>query len=959
MNNKLNGKFRLKWIAWVSVTVQVVGAVALPFSGLSRASAQSIQPIYSFPESPATPFAGLLRGPDGNFYGTTWEGGSNGVGAVIKVSPSGAWTTLHSFSPLTGSRGTFFTNSEGVQPWSTLALGPDGNLYGTTDGGGSNTDGTVYKITTNGVFTLLVTFAGTNGANPESGLVQGPDGNMYGTTSTGGSSGNGTVFDVTTNGVLTVLHSFTSLNSDGVTGFNTNSDGAGPYAGLAVGPNGILYGGTSGGGTNGSGTLFEVTTNGSWTNLYTFSAETYNNSGLGATETNSDGASPVGLTLGSDGNFYGTTSGGGKSGSGTVFKVTPNGALSTLYTFTAGRYIFSGEEDYYTNSDGAFPYAGLTQGTNGNFYGTTVGGGTNGLGTIFEITTGGTFTHLLTFTNVDGANPRGGLALGTDGNFYGTTEEGGSAGNGTVFEMTGSGALATLINFANSSGASPYAGLTLGPNGIFYGTTYQGGTNGAGVQVTADGYGTAFEITTNGALTTLFNFGITNGENPEAALTPGSNGNYYGTTYTGGSNDDGTVFEITASGVFTNLASFTSTIGAGSRASLIPGTNGNFYGTTANGGADGAGTVFEVTTGGVLTLLYSFTGENDGESPEASLTLGTNGNLYGTCSFGGDNYNGYGTVFEITNGGGFTVLHTFTDGSDGASPFGGLTLGPNGNFYGTTYGDESSTYGNVFEMTPGGALTNLYTFTGGSDSGCPSAALTLGPDGNFYCTTYGGTVATDYGTVFRVTPGGAFTSLVSFAATNGEAPKGNLVLGPDGNFYGTTSYGGADGIGEIYRLDLPPEIVQPPASQSVATGAGVALSVTLFGTAPYSFQWLSNNIPIVGATNSMLTISDFAAGDAANYSVIVSNAWGSVTSAAASLTVEGAPLISSITLSVNGNVTLDCQTAADVMSRLWATTNLAVQADWTPISTNSLGGVWQFIDTNGLYQQRYYRLSTP
>jgi uncharacterized repeat protein (TIGR03803 family) len=298
-----------------------------------------------------------------------------------------------------------------------------------------------------------------------------------------------------------------------------------------------------------------------------------------------------------------------------------------------------------------------------------------------------------------------------------------------------------------------------------------------------------------------------------------------------------------------------------------------------------------------------------------------------------------------------------------------LTLGPNGNFYGTTAGDGSSTYGNVFEMTPNGALTNLYSFTDGNDSGSPCATLTLGPDGNFYGTTYGNFSGTPYGggsnpwgTVFEVTSNGAFATLVSFAYTNGEYSKANLALGPDGNFYGATSYGGADGIGELYRLDLPPEITQQPASQSAATGAPVTLSITLFGTAPYSFQWLSNNIPIVTATNSTLTIPDFAAGDAANYSVIVSNAWGSSTSAVASLTVWGGPLISSITLSANGNVTLECQGLSNVTSRLWATTNLAVQTGWTPIFTNSLtspSGAWQFTDTNGLYQQRYYRLSTP
>jgi uncharacterized repeat protein (TIGR03803 family) len=149
--------------------------------------------------------------------------------------------------------------------------------------------------------------------------------------------------------------------------------------------------------------------------------------------------------------------------------------------------------------------------------------------------------------------------------------------------------------------------------------------------------------------------------------------------------------------------------------------------------------------------------------------------------------------------------------------------------------------------------------------------------------------ASTWGTVFEVTSNGTFTTLVNFAGTNGENSKASLTLGPDGNFYGTTSFGGAEGIGEIFRLELPPEIIQQPASQFAATGGLVALSVTLFGTAPYSCQWLSNSVPIPGATNSTLTLPGFVAADAAGYSVAVSNAWGSVISEVASLTVVGGP----------------------------------------------------------------------
>src|SRR5208282_4245895 len=290
----------------------------------------------------------------------------------------------------------------------------------------------------------------TNGGQPAAGLVQGPDGAFYGTAEIGGSGNNGTVFRITPAGAFTNLLSFTGTNGPYL--------GANPAANLVWGTNGNLYGTTSAGGTNNSGTIFEMTTNGAFTNLVSFTGT--NGAVLGIY--------PNGLVQGRDGNFYGTTQSGGTNdissgGDGTIFRVTPAGALTTLFCFN--------------NINGANPYAGVVQGTNGNFFGTTQAGGSNSLGTIFEVTTNGVLTNLSSFNNTNGANPLASLVQGADGNFYGTTQLGGTNNNGTAFEISPAGALTTLVSFGGATNNSyPLAGLALGADGYFYGTTAFGGS---------------------------------------------------------------------------------------------------------------------------------------------------------------------------------------------------------------------------------------------------------------------------------------------------------------------------------------------------------------------------------------------------------------------------------------------------------------------------------------------------
>jgi uncharacterized repeat protein (TIGR03803 family) len=371
-----------------------------------------------------------------------------------------------------------------------------------------------------------------DGGDPLTGLVQGADGDFYGISQGAGSS-NGTVFKITSGGALTTLWSFCAA------GQTANCPGGyTPYGPLALGTDGNFYGVTRNGGTGtGYGTVFQITPAGVLTTIYSFCS----------LPGCSDGAFPVaGLTLGSDGNFYGTTL--GYTGGGTVFKVTPTGTLSTLYTFCSLQGC----------TDGSGPMAPPIEGTDGNFYGTTFGGGASGNGVVYKLTPSGTLTVLYSFCSqsgcLDGAQPQGTLIQATDGNFYGTTLAGGlnvnGGNNGTIFKITPGGTLTTLYLFCSvlvqgecDDGTQPYAGITEGTDGNFYGTTGSGGTG-------ADG-GTVYKITPAGAQTVLYSFcsqggssRCTDGYKPQDSLVEGSDGNLYGTTSQSGAYNQGTLFRV-------------------------------------------------------------------------------------------------------------------------------------------------------------------------------------------------------------------------------------------------------------------------------------------------------------------------------------------------------------------------------------------------------------------------------
>ncbi len=315
-----------------------------------------------------------------------------------------------------------------------------------------------------------------------------------------------------------------------------------------------------------------------------------------------DGANPVaGLVQGSDGSFYGTTESGGTNNLGTVFQITTNGTLTSLYSFSG-------------TNDGANPVAGLVKGSDGIFYGTTESGGTNNLGTVFRITTNGTLTSLYSFSGTnDGANPVAGLLQGSDGNFYGTTGPGGTNNLGTVFRITINGTLISLHQFGDfRQGKDPRGALVQGIDGLLYGTTFGGGDY---LPPYYYGRGTTFEISTGGVFQTLYVFGqdgpLDYGSNPAAGLVQGSDGNFWGTT-TYSKAGYGAVFALTTNGQLHTIYGFIGgDTGFHPNAALVQGSDGNFYGTTSGGGIYSNGTVFQAGYGG-LTSLYSFTGTNDG-----------------------------------------------------------------------------------------------------------------------------------------------------------------------------------------------------------------------------------------------------------------------------------------------------------------------------------------------------------
>ncbi|MGD1149422.1 MAG: choice-of-anchor tandem repeat GloVer-containing protein [Thermoanaerobaculaceae bacterium] len=586
----------------------------------------------------ANPTAGLVLDGAGNLYGTTYLGGSSNQGAVFTIrTDGGGFSLLHSFA-----------GSDGAWPFGGLVLDGAGNLYGTTVSGGASGGGTVYTLRTSGsgfasLHSFLSYYAGvTDAASPNASLILDGAGNLYGTTELGGTAGDGTVFSIKTDGSdFAILHTFAggasdgrwpqaaleidgagNLHgttyyggaSDGGTVFTLGTDGSGfavqhsfsgtppegsnPNAGLALDGSGNVYGTTEYGGAKGAGTAFKLETDGSdFAVLHTFWDDAY------------DGGNPVGSLTLLGGALYGTARSGGAASLGAIFSVGTNGGAGIVHSFAG--------------LDGSSPTGGLVLDGAENVYGTTQGGGASDAGTVFTLspfTNHFAVLHSFAGGASDGAGPSGGVILDRAGTLYGTTAGGGASGTGTIFTLQPDGTgPAVLHSFAGggSDGASPFGALTLVDADTLVGTATAGG---------ASNKGTVFSIKTDGTgFTVMHSFagGPSDGAGPYSGMLQLGADTLVGTTTAGGASDNGTVYTIKTDGSgFTLLHSFAGGPSDGARpyGGLADDGAGNLYGTTASGGEANLGTVFSLPVPASAGEPSAFT-----SAPSAGFGVGVAG----------------------------------------------------------------------------------------------------------------------------------------------------------------------------------------------------------------------------------------------------------------------------------------------------------------------------------------------
>jgi uncharacterized repeat protein (TIGR03803 family) len=620
--------------------------------------AQSMMDVASFTDATGgNSFAGVTFDKNGNLFGTTTNGGTNGLGTVFEIAKG--TTTIKAVAS--------FNGTNGANPFGPVTFDGNGNLFGTTSGGGdTNGDGTIFEIASGSTSIQVVAkFNGANGSSPEGTLAFDSSGNLFGTTAAGGdAAGDGTVFEIV-KGAKAITH---------VANF-AGTNGSSPLSGIRFDKNGNLFGTTSGGGSSGKGTVFEILKG------------TTAIKSLGSLNGTNGQAPQAGVTFDSVGNLFGTAAIGGSSGNGTVFEIASG---STTLKAVAS----------FNGNQGLFSRSAVTIDKSGNLFGTTSGGGTFNDGTVYEIAAGSSMIKTIgSFNGTNGSAPQGDVVLDSSGNLFGTTPSGGANEKGTIYEIVkGSNTIKTLFSFDGAHGADPQGGLTMDGKGNIFGATLSGGASGGGV---------IFEIP-HGSTTmkVLAGFEQPTGTNPYANLAVDSQGNIFGATIQGaGAANDGAVFELPAGSTkFQALATFNGTNGSLAMGDVAVDANGNFFGATISGGSStgGPGVIYEVVKGSkTITDLVKFNGSN-GDNPFGGITLDSSGNLFGTAQNATTNN---GEVFEIVKGTKTAQILATFNGTNGAAPQATVKFDTKGNLFGTTFDGGLHGDGNVFKLTPTITLT--------------------------------------------------------------------------------------------------------------------------------------------------------------------------------------------------------------------------------------------------------------
>lgn len=681
-------------------------------------------------------------------WGVSQTGGSDQIGSVFNIMDTGLDYQFKS---------EFINSQDGEKSKSHLVVGSDGVYYGITSAGGANNAGTIFRYSDENGFEVLYNLnSSSDGKRAEGDMIEISNGVFVGSTLQGGQYGSGTLFRFSLTSGYSVLHHF-----------NSGVDGANPKGSLAFNNSQAkVYGACSNGGNGNFGTCFAYSFATGYQVIHHFTGGAAGSYPLG------------GVILAADGKLYGTTQSGGANSQGSIFKLNPSSnAYTTLYSISAGA------------SDGRYPYGNLLESSPGVFLGTCSEGGTNGTGTVYKVTSDGVFTRLKSLQPTqNGAFPKSGLGKSDDGIFYGVTEFGGLNGFGTIYTVTGDGTFTKVHDIDyTADGANPASALVSDGNGGMIGTMPTGGANN---------YGTIYQLTPENEVVKLHDFSL-----PLEGATPISiikNGNqFFGITSTGGLYNTGVFYSIQLDGTREDLHDFNlNTEGQNPNGDLFLADDGKYYGTARFGGSGQSGTIFSITEDGTLEVLHSFDTSETGQFPYGGVVKTEDGTIYGTTIVGG--MYSYGTFYSLSPEGDYSVLYDFFSPFDGGSPEASLTIGADGKIYGLTTEGGSYNAGSLFNYDPAtNTLTVDYNFNPDTDGQGARGILLLHSDGSLY-----GTTTSDLnggGAIFRYNPGTGMEVLHAFnPSSDGKYSAGGLSEDEQGHVIGFCSQGGNNNKGTCF-----------------------------------------------------------------------------------------------------------------------------------------------------------------